>query len=282
MRALLLILSLSLLPACVMKSQYLELEASAAATQDELEARIASLDQRIGELEGDLVNKISIIDRMTRDLTDAKALIGQLKKEKGQLQKEKAGLIDDKSSLGAAIDEMERALRELDRRKQAAEGRVARFRDMLERFKGLIDSGTLRVKIVDGRMVVELATDVLFDSGKASLSEAGVATMAEVGAVLQGIPDRRYQVEGHTDDVPIKSAKYPSNWELASDRALTVVKAMIDGGLAPDRISAASYGEFKPAGTNDTDEGRSANRRIEIVVVPDLSDLPGFEELQKL
>ncbi len=282
MRALLLTLCLSLLPACVMKSTYLELEAVAASTEEELQARITSLDQRITELEADLVGKNSVIDRMTRDLTDAKALIGQLKREKGELQREKAGLVDDKSSLGAAIEEMERALRELDRRKQAAEGRVARFRDMLERFKSLIDSGTLRVKIVDGRMVVELATDVLFDSGKASLSPAGVEALTEVGAVLQGIPDRRYQVEGHTDDVPIKSAKYPSNWELASDRALTVLRAMVDGGLDPDRISAASYGEFKPTGTNETDEGRAANRRIEIVVVPDLSDLPGFEELQKL
>ena len=100
--------------------------------------------------------------------------------------------------------------------------------------------------------------------------------------MLQSIPDREYQVEGHTDDVPIATAQYPSNWELASGRALTVVRTMIEAGLGPERVSAASYGEYKPASDNDSDEGRAQNRRIEIVVVPDLSDLPGFEELEQL
>ena len=100
--------------------------------------------------------------------------------------------------------------------------------------------------------------------------------------MLQSIPDRRYQVEGHTDNVPIASAKYPSNWELAAERSLTVVKSMVVGGLDAERVSAASFGEYKPSDTNRTAEGRAANRRIEIVVTPDLSELPGFEELQSL
>ena len=137
------------------------------------------------------------------------------------------------------------------------------------------------MKIVDGRMVVALATDVLFGSGSATLSAEGKSAVAEVAAVLASIPDRKYQVEGHTDDVPIKTAQYPSNWELASARALTVVKAMIDAGVPADRISGASFAESKPAVANATPEGRSANRRIEIVVVPDLSSLPGFDELNR-
>ena len=72
-----------------------------------------------------------------------------------------------------------------------------------------------------------------------------------------------------------------SNWELAAARALTVVKTMVEAGLPAERISAASYGEHKPARANDSQEGKAANRRIEIVVVPDLSSLPGFDELKR-
>jgi chemotaxis protein MotB len=81
--------------------------------------------------------------------------------------------------------------------------------------------------------------------------------------------------------VPIKTEKYPSNWELASARALTVVRTMIGAGMPATRVSAASYGEFKPVAANDGADGKKANRRIEIVVVPDLSNLPGFEELKQ-
>ena len=98
---------------------------------------------------------------------------------------------------------------------------------------------------------------------------------------LSTIPERRFQVEGHTDNVPIKTAQFPSNWELAAARALIVTKTMVEAGLPGERVSAASFGESKPAVSNDTPDGKAQNRRIEIVVVPDLSTLPGFDELQK-
>jgi chemotaxis protein MotB len=274
-RVLLLSLAVFLSTGCVMKSKYLDLESEYTATKGELLDQVASLEAQIAKLKKDLGSRDSVIARMEEDLTRAKERIHSL-------ESDKAKLLDDKAGLGAAIEEMEQALRELDRRKQQAESRVRRFKDMLDRFKTLIDAGTLRVKIVDGRMVVELATDILFDSGSAKLSKAGSEALAEVAQVLESIQERRYQVEGHTDDVPISSAKYPSNWELASDRALTVVKTMVAAGLGSERVSAASFGEFKPAGPNDTAEGKAANRRIEIVVVPDLSELPGFEELKSL
>ena len=89
-------------------------------------------------------------------------------------------------------------------------------------------------------------------------------------------------MEGHTDNVPIRTEQFPSNWELASARALTVLKTMVDAGLPAARVSAASFGDSKPTAGNDTTDGKALNRRIEIVVVPDLSSLPGFDELQKV
>ncbi len=82
--------------------------------------------------------------------------------------------------------------------------------------------------------------------------------------------------------MPIATAQFPSNWELAAARAITVLKAMVDGGLAQERISAASFGDTRPVTPNDSPETKAQNRRIEITIVPDLSGLPGFEELQKV
>lgn len=208
---------------------------------------------------------------------EIKRLVG----EQSRLSAELTDVVKDKSRLRASVDDMRQALAEMAKRKAAAERRMSEYKKLLARFKKLIDSGKLKVKIVDGRMVVALATDVLFSSGSAGLTKDGKAAMAEVAGVLADIPDRAYQVEGHTDNVPIRTPKYPSNWELAAARSITVVNALVDGGLPASRVSAASFGENKPAAINETSEGRAANRRIEIVVVPDLSTLPGFDELSK-
>jgi chemotaxis protein MotB len=222
----------------------------------------------------------SLAERNTR-ISELEAQVAEWQKKANDLDDERTALLKDQSKLTSSIDEMKQALKELDERKASAEARLGQYRELLGKFKKLIDAGKLRVKIVDGRMVVELATDVLFDSGSAKLSDAGKEAIVEVSSVLATIPQRNFQVEGHTDNVPIATAQYPSNWELASSRAVTVVKTMIEAGMPPQRISAASYGETKPVQQNESVEGKSANRRIEIVVVPDLSDLPGFDELQK-
>ncbi|MGZ3705387.1 MAG: OmpA/MotB family protein, partial [Bdellovibrionota bacterium] len=140
----------------------------------------------------------------------------------------------------------------------------------------------LSVKMVGGKMVVSLGSDVLFPAGSAHLSKDGAKAMKEVSAQLAAIPDKKYQVEGHTDNQPIATATFPSNWELASARSLQVVKTMIDNGMAPERVSSASYADTQPVQPNNTAEGRAANRRVAIVVVPDLSSLPGYDELQKM
>jgi chemotaxis protein MotB len=247
--------------ACVGKAKYDALATELERTKTEMKAEVGKRDERIQTLE--------------------EALEAEEARSK-QLGEERARLLTDQSMLKASVSEMEKALRELEERKAQADARIAEFRSLLARFKSLIDAGKLKVKIAYGRMVVELATDILFAPGSADLSPAGRTAIAEVAQVLAGIPEREFQVEGHTDNVPIKTAQWPSNWELASGRAMTVVKAMIEAGLPPDRVSAASYADWKPISPNDTPEGRAANRRIEIVVVPDLSSLPGFDELGKV
>ena len=187
-----------------------------------------------------------------------------------------------KTRLEGSVSEMKTALEDLAKRKAEAEKRIAEFQDLTAKFKPLVDAGRLSVRVVNGRMVVALSTDILFPSGSARLSKEGAVSIREVTGVLTSIANKKFQIEGHTDSVPIATAQYPSNWELASARALNVLNTMIDAGMAPEQISAASYGKFQPIKANDTPENRAQNRRIEIVVVPDLSGLPGFDELQRV
>ena len=157
------------------------------------------------------------------------------------------------------------ALRE---RNQLAERELETQRELMKKFTRLMDAGRLEVALIDGRLVLRLPSDVLFDSGSAKLSEQGRATLLEVGGVIAEI-DRRFQVEGHTDNVPIKTgSRYRDNWELAAARSIAVVYVLIDAHVPPGRLSAASFADLRPAYGNDTAAGRARNRRIEIIVVP--------------
>ncbi|EQA35172.1 OmpA family protein [Leptospira inadai serovar Lyme str. 10] len=180
----------------------------------------------------------------------------------------------DKLGLLRSMDDMKRLQEE-------TQHRVLEYKNLLASFKSMIDAGKLKIRIVDGRMVVVLSSDILFPPGSASLSPKGTDAIKEVTGILASLEGRRFQVEGHTDDIPTGVKGY-SNWELASARALNVLHTMIKAGMPEERISAASMGSSRPAVSNTTAENRMANRRIEIVIVPDLSNLPGIEELKKM
>lgn len=276
---------------CVTLGTHEALQQEHAQTQERLtaaEAATAARGKELEETKGTLTSVESALateQQRASELERARdAVAAELALTRSELERtqgELSQVVKDRSTLKGSVEQMRVALDELARRKAEADRRIAEYKLLLERFRSLIDAGKLKVKIVDGRMVVALASDILFASGSAALSKDGKASIAEVAALLAQIPERKFQVEGHTDNVPIRTEAFPSNWELASARALTVVKTMVDAGMPAARVSAASFGEQKPALPNDTPEGRAGNRRIEIVVVPDLSTLPGFDELNK-
>ncbi|MNJ94848.1 putative lipoprotein YiaD precursor [compost metagenome] len=205
-----------------------------------------------------------------------------LAKEKSDLETKLLATAKDRGQLKSSLDEMKQAMEEMRQRQAEQKKRIQEFEDLTKRFKKLTDAGALSVKIIDGKMVVSLGSDVLFPSGSAKLSPAGLEAIKEVTTQLKAIPGKAYQVEGHTDNLPIATAVFPSNWELASARALNVTRSMIDAGMPVQRVSAASFGDTHPVQSNDTPEGKAANRRIAIVVVPDLSTMPGYEELNRV
>ena len=206
-----------------------------------------------------------------------------------QLTLQNQGLAEKLRQLGVNVEDQKRSLEEqnklveeLKARDRQAQQRLATFRAMVERFQKMIESGKLRVRIVRGRMVVELAENILFDSGSAELKKEGQAALTEVASVLASIQDRDFQIAGHTDNIPIKSAKFPSNWHLSTARALTVGTFLASHGVPPVRLSAAGYADTQPAASNDTAEGRQQNRRIEIVLMPNLDELPDLSSLKEV
>jgi chemotaxis protein MotB len=148
----------------------------------------------------------------------------------------------------------------------------ATYDELVESLKGEIEAGEIQIRRMKDRLSVNLESKVLFDSGKADLKATGINVLRKVGTQLAKIEGKRIQIEGHTDNDPIGGSLkniYPSNWELSTARALAVVHFLQDeAGIAAERLSGAGYGEYQPAASNDTREGKAVNRRIEIVLLP--------------
>jgi len=161
-------------------------------------------------------------------------------------------------------------LRDLEAERKQRNEIYAQF---VSRLQTMIDAGELSVSIKDGRIVIELPDKILFDSGRSQLNQDGRKALTQVAGILSQFQDRRFQVEGHTDDKPIQSSRFPSNWELSTARSLAVVHLLIEEGVDPANVSAAGFGEFQPKADNTTPEGRQLNRRIEIVMLPNLDIL---------
>jgi len=214
-------------------------------------ARIASLEDQLQKSQSDLgdCSKGREADRETHEKTASEAA----------------------ASLDASRTELE-GLR-ADRAEN--EKRLAAFKAMTDKFRKMIDSGRLQVVLRHGRMVVKLPAGILFASGSADLSKDGQAALAEVAAILKQFPDRHFMVAGHTDNVPIgPPSLFKSNLELSTARALNVSRQLIGAGMAASRLVAAGYGEYEPARSNGSEAGRQENRRIEIVLLPNLAELP--------
>jgi chemotaxis protein MotB len=257
-----------------------EHDKAAAEREQALKAQIADLEKQGAELDAKLKATQAERDGLQKSLDDTTALAGELKKRLEKLGQNVEKLTSEKGELSRTLDDAKLRLEELRKQKLAAEARAATFRNLMEKLRSMIDAGQLKVIIRDGRMLIALESDVLFDSGKTNLKPAGQTALAKVAQVLAGITDRKYQVAGHTDDVPIHTARFPSNWELSTARAVEVVNFLIANGMKPQQVSAAGFGEFDPVAANDSPEHRAQNRRIEIVLQPNLSELPSLDSLQ--
>ena len=144
---------------------------------------------------------------------------------------------------------------------------IAQVRERIEQeLAGAITAGQLEIGADDRGLVLSLPESATFPVASADVTSTAQAVIARVATTLEPL-DVAVRIEGHTDDTPIRTARYSSNWELSTARASAVVARFIEQRVDPRRLSAAGYGEFHPRASNDTTDGRSSNRRVDVVVI---------------
>jgi len=247
-----------------LNSSYKKEQAAHAATRAELDRQ----KQRVNELQAQL-------KKMGVNLDDLAA----------QLQVTGT----EKQKLASSLEQLKQALEEYKQRAVQLEKIKQRFEVLRDKLKKLTDLG-LKVEIRRNRMVIRLPGDVLFASGEAKLRDKGVKVLETVADVIRGDADlnrRYYQVAGHTDNKPLKGGNFKDNWGLSVMRAREVTVWLVTpkdakeggGGLDPTRLHPAGYGDTDPVATNDTDDGREQNRRVELVLMPDVAEMLDLKTL---
>ncbi|MCB1521168.1 MAG: peptidoglycan -binding protein [Hyphomicrobiaceae bacterium] len=230
------------------------------------DAEAKSQAEKIGTLEADLSEQKKVSD-------EALARVDLLNQQLLALRRQIAALNDALEASEKKDQESQDRIKDLGSRLNAA---LARQVQELQRYRSDF-FGRLReqlkerkdIRVVGDRFVFE--SEVLFPSGQASMTPEGLAAMDElaraIGELANTIPpeiDWVLQVDGHTDIRPINSPQFPSNWELSTTRAVSVVKYLASRGVPPNRLVAAGYGEFQPIESGDDDASLKKNRRIEL------------------
>ena len=209
----------------------------------------------------------------TKQATDCKASLAEETKKATGLEQQSGEVA---KNLNATKDE----LTQLRAQKADADKRMAAIEDIQKQFAKMIDTGQLQVAARHGALVVSLPAEVLFPSGSSELSKQGEYAVVEVAGVLKKFPDRRYLVVGHTDNQDFAKSKSPDvcapkdNWQLSTERALTVTRVMVTAGMASKNLIPAGEGEHDPIAPNTSADGRQKNRRIEIALLPAINELP--------
>ena len=190
-------------------------------------------------------------------------------------QQEASQLRDLTESNQQSLEEKLSELKERAARLQREKEEAAKSKSTLEQeMRAALQSKDVTISELQGKLEVNILDRVLFDSGQATLKPEGQTVLAGLAKVLEQYPNRQLHVVGHTDNVPIHGTlaqKYPTNWELSAARATAAVRFLVEqAGVDPRRLGAVGYGEFHPVADNSTEEGRAQNRRITIVILPEL------------
>ena len=259
-----------------------------AAQRKAAEQEAASLATRSSQLNSELGNVRGKITDLEQKLTSGNASaqeeIARLQKQASDLEADAARIAKEREQLR---QEQSQLAATLERERLAKEEEIARLTRTQEALsKSLqdeISKGNITIQQVRDRLTINMVDRVLFDSGQAQVKPAGMKVLKQVGDVLNQISDKQIRIEGHTDNVPISSKlqdRFKTNWELSTARATTVVRYLIDqGGVDRQYLSAVGYADTHPLAPNDSEEGRSSNRRIEIVLYPkDLKEIAGQVE----
>jgi chemotaxis protein MotB len=267
--------------ACVSSGKY---DAAVKSAEDLNAERVRdhsalnTLQGRVDELQAKLDSATAEDAKLQAKLDGATAEDAKLRAELERLGTNTDALLAEKGTLASALSESKTRLEELRRAHAAAEARARLYRDLALRLRMMVAAGDLSIVLRDGRMVLQLPNDVLFESGQVDIRPRGQSALKQVAAVLKTLDGRHFQVAGHTDNVPIETTRFPSNWELSTARGVEVVRFLIAQGVVPGVLAAAGYGEFDPVSANDNARGRAHNRRIEITLQPNVDEIVSVPE----
>jgi chemotaxis protein MotB len=247
--------------------------------------KFAASEAQIYKLQRDSISSHS-------QLNDCNTQVDNLKNEKASLQNDKTSLQDDKETLQNKNIAGENDLKALsDESKltiEAQEKRLKDFQDIIQTQSDIMHglkksisealmnykADELSIYLEDGKVYVSLQEKLLFNSGSDAVDPKGKEALKKLAQVLNSTKDINVIIEGHTDNVPIKTKQYKDNWDLSTARATTIVRILTkDNGVDEKRITASGKSQFHPILANETDEGRAGNRRTEVILSPDLKEL---------
>jgi len=225
------------------------------------------------------VNMLQIDSTNTHGLlNDCNLKVSDLSNEKTSLQNQNALIANDLKALNSSS---KMTIAEQANRLKALQNMIQAQKDMLSKLKNSISDALMKYKtdqlsvsIKDGSVYVSLQEKLLFKSGSDVVDPAGVAALKSLAVVLNNTKDINVLIEGHTDNVPIKTRLFKDNWDLSTARATAIVRILTKAnGFDSKRISASGRADFRPVKPNNTIEGRSENRRTEVILSPDLNEL---------
>jgi chemotaxis protein MotB len=200
-------------------------------------------------------------DSLQAEVKSLTADVAALKKEQELTRMEK-------EALQAKVDELTQKAEKAEKLEKATQT----YQDLAKKLEKEIQEGQVQISEMKNRLTMTMLDKIIFPSGSAEISKDGKKVLDKVISILKDVKDKRIQIEGHTDNVPIVSSlkkRFPTNWELSTGRATEVVRYLQEnGGIDPHLLSATGYSEFMPVAPNDTEEGKHKNRRIEIVLLP--------------
>lgn len=232
---------------------------------------------KLGAEKEELIQKNELLMTANKDMNKSVAEISQEKlmaiKEKdriiAELSQNSMNVIKEKDRIIAGLtQEKMDAIKERDR---VIEEQKHSYDNVVSELTDEIKKGEIAVKQLKDKLTLTMVEKILFDSGKADIKTNGKKVLDRVAEILKTITDKQIRIEGHTDNVPIGATlaeKFPTNWELSTARATTVARYLQEKGVSPAVLNAAGYSEYKPVESNETDEGKAKNRRIEIVLIP--------------
>ncbi|MBV6494631.1 MAG: hypothetical protein LDLANPLL_02665 [Turneriella sp.] len=240
---------------------------------DERDRQIKALKQESSAAQKKLLEDAA--EQEKKFLAEIEKLKKELEKNRDEYRKELAALTEQKNQ---RIAELEKALSEksnelatcLDvarQQKQTVSELEAQAKELENKLQKEIAEGNLRIKRFKDRIVINIDDKILFPSGSASLRREVQHTLDTVAEMLAKNTSSNVLVEGHTDNVPIRTPRFPDNWTLSSARALSVLRhLLLNKNLSPERFGAAGYGEYRPVAPNDSVANRQLNRRVDIVL----------------